>query len=339
MQRNWTHGGALDRMQSDFLDAPSPWIDLSTGINPWPYRGAPSDEGIHDHLPTQAAYRECQVAMAAALRAPQANLCLAPGSELLIRLLPHHLSCTRVAILSPTYGDHADVWRRAGCDVIATPDPLSLAGEVDVVVVSNPNNPDGRAFDRDQLHAVRSRLAARGGWLIVDEAYADLQPGVSMTPEGGADGLIVLRSFGKFFGLPGLRLGAMIAPDEISTRMSEQLGAWPVSSTALEIGAGAYRDLDWQDRTRQSVQQARILLDQVLISNKIEINGGTDLFRFVNVDDAQAVWHHLAEAGIYVRQFDTLPGKLRIGLPADEIQLARLNEALSLLARAASQRR
>ena len=331
MQRNWTHGGALDRMQDAFPDAPSPWIDLSTGINPWPYRSAASDEGIFDRLPTDAAYGECRAAMAAAFQAPQANICLAPGSELLIRLLPHHLACTRVAILTPTYGDHAEVWRRAGCDVVETPDPLFLAGEVDAVVVGNPNNPDGGAFARDQLQAARSRLAARGGWLIVDEAYADLQPDMSMAPGGGADALIVLRSFGKFFGLPGLRLGAMIAPDEISARMSEQLGAWPVSNAALEIGAGAYRDLDWQARTRQALQQARMLLDQVLISNKIEIESGTDLFRFVNVDDAQAVWQHLAEAGISVRRFDALPGKLRIGLPADEIQLARLNEALSLL--------
>ncbi|MCR9079707.1 MAG: threonine-phosphate decarboxylase CobD [Hyphomonadaceae bacterium] len=332
MQRNWTHGGALDCMQDAFPDAPSPWIDLSTGINPWPYRSAPSDEGIYDRLPTDAAYGECQAALAESILAPRTSICLAPGSELLIRLLPHHLACTRVAILTPTYGDHAEVWRRAGCDVVETPDPLSLVGEVDAVIICNPNNPDGRLFDCDDLRAARSRLAARGGWLIVDEAFADLQPDLSMAPEGGADGLIVLRSFGKFFGLPGLRLGAMIARDEISARLSEQLGAWPVSSAALETGIGAYRDLDWQARTRQALQQARLLLDQVLISNQIEIEGGTDLFRFVNVDDAQAVWHHLAEAGIYVRRFDALPGKLRIGLPADEIQLARLNETLSLLA-------
>ncbi len=331
MQRNWTHGGALDRMQDAFPNAPSPWIDLSTGINPWPYRSAASDEGVYDRLPTNAAYDECQAAIAAAFQAPQANTCLAPGSELLIRLLPHHLASTRVAILTPTYGDHAEVWRRAGCDVVETPDPLSLAGEVDAVIICNPNNPDGRVFDRDSLHAARSRLAARGGWLIVDEAYGDLHRDMIMAPGGGAEGLIVLRSFGKFFGLPGLRLGAMIAPDEISARMSEQLGAWPISSAALEIGTRAYRDRAWQDRTRRALQQARMLLDQVLISNQIEIEGGTDLFRFVNVDNAQAVWHHLAVAGIYVRRFDALPGKLRIGLPADEIQLARLNEALSLL--------
>lgn len=319
-------------MREAFPDAPSAWIDLSTGINPWPYRSTPTDEDIHDHLPTQTDYLACQAAMAQAIRAPQPNVCLSPGSELLIRLLPHHLPCARVAVLTPTYGDHAEAWRRAGCDVIETADPLSFSGDIDAVIVSNPNNPDGRIFDHDSLLAARSRLSARGGWLIIDEAYGDVHPSLRLAPYGGSDGLIVLQSFGKFFGLPGLRLGAMIAPDDICTRMSEQLGAWPVSNAALEIGTRAYRDHAWHDSTRQALRQARMLLDQVLISNQIEIEGGTDLFRFVKAQDAQTVWKHLAQAGIYVRRFDALPDNLRIGLPADGIQLARLNEALSLLA-------
>lgn len=330
MRRDWTHGGAIDRMQAQFPDAPSPWIDLSTGINPWPYRDPDHDQAVFNRLPTRAAYDACRDAMAAAIGAPPESLCLAPGSELLIRTLPRLLSPSRVAVLSPTYGDHAEVWRAAKCEVLEREDPLACAEEVDMIVLCNPNNPDGQTFAPDALRTALAILAQKRGWLIVDEAYADLRPNLSLAAAGGTDGLIILRSFGKFYGLAGLRLGAMIAPPRLCEQMTDQLGAWPVSSGALEIGARAYRDIGWQSRTRATLTEMRILLDQVLTTHGIEIVGGTDLFRLVRPGDAPALWQRLAEAGIYVRRFDALPGHLRIGLPANEIQLARLNEALSL---------
>jgi len=329
MQRDWTHGGAIDRMQAQFPHAPTPWIDLSTGINPWPYRNPNLDETVFDRLPTHANSIACRDAMAAAIGAPPDSLCLAPGSELLIRTLPRLFSPGRVAVLSPTYGDHADVWRAAAREVIASQDPLTCADQVDAIVLCNPNNPDGRVFAPDALRAAHSTLTRKGGWLIVDEAYADLCPELSLAAAGGSDGLIILRSFGKFYGLAGLRLGAMIAPPRVCEQMVRELGAWPVSSGALEIGARAYRDTAWQVRTRATLAEMRGLLDQVLATNGIEIIGGTDLFRFVRPGDAVTTWQRLAEVGIYVRRFDALPGHLRIGLPADAIQLARLNEALS----------
>jgi cobalamin biosynthetic protein CobC len=332
MSPDWQHGGAIDRMKTAFPQAPTPWIDLSTGINPWPYRGSGLDAEVYDRLPTQAAFTNCRNALSEATNAPPESICLAPGSELLIRLLPHLLSCRRVAILDPSYGDYSEVWRHTGSDVIATEAPLSLADSVDAVIVCNPNNPNGRVFDAEQLLRARAKLAARGGWLIVDEAYCDLTRSRSLAAHGGAEGLIILRSFGKFYGLPGLRLGAIMAPAHLIKRVSQLFGAWPVSSAALEIGAKAFRDQAWQRDTRAALQAARQALDLVLESNAMRVIGGTDLFRFVQVDDAHAAWQRLAQAGLYVRRFEDMSTRLRIGLPADEIQLARLNEALSLLA-------
>nr|WP_070958717.1 threonine-phosphate decarboxylase CobD [Hyphomonas sp. Mor2] len=332
MRHDWEHGGAIDRMQAQFPNAPLPWIDLSTGINPWPYRGPGYGADIYDQLPTQRAYLECRDAMANAIQAPPESLILAPGSEAIIRALPHHVSLKRVAILNPTYGDHEQAWSRAGCDVIEVTDPLALADEVDAVIVCNPNNPDGKQFAREALLSARARLNAHGGWLIIDEAYCDLYPELSLAAHGGQDGLIILRSFGKFYGLPGLRLGAALAPEDLCRRLTEQFGAWPVSSAALHIGTKAYRDQAWQTHTRTELRLAREMLDQVFRSNGLEILGGTDLFGFIRVEDATALWRRLAESGLYVRRFDALPHALRIGLPADEIQLVRVNEALSLSA-------
>tara|TARA_R110002051_G_scaffold1194_1_gene6507 strand:+ start:2313 stop:3305 length:993 start_codon:yes stop_codon:yes gene_type:complete len=329
MTLNLLHGGALDRMREAFPDAPAPWIDLSTGINPWPYPVGGIPEAAYHHLPTQAAYERCRTAMSQAFGAPLESLLLSPGSELLIRLLPGVISPERVAILSPTYGDHARAWKSAGYEIVETDAPLDMTGTADAVVLCNPNNPDGRRFDPDRLMTAAEKLAARGGWLIVDEAYTDICPELSIAAHGGRNNLIILRSFGKFFGLAGVRLGALIAPPPILTSLSEQLGVWPVSGPALAIGARAYRDRSWQEKTRVRLKEARANLDDTLRAAGLRVVGGCDLFRIVQTQDAASLWRRLAQKGVYVRRFDCSDHMLRIGLPADPESEQRLAGALT----------
>lgn len=252
-----------------------------------------------------------------------------PGSELLIRLLPTIINPARVAILSPTYGDHARVWRATGCDLVETHDPVAHACEADAVVVCHPNNPDGRRFDASALLAAAELLAKRRGWLIVDEAYGELIPGDSLAPHAGADGLIILRSFGKFYGLAGLRLGALLAPAALCAAMQARLGVWPVSGPALHVGAKAYDDHAWQAETRRRLTEARQRLDAILATGGLTVAGGTDLFRLAETASASALWERLALAGIYVRRFDWSQTLVRFGLPENTAAEARLADALS----------
>lgn len=323
------HGGALDRMQIAYPNAPTPWIDLSTGINPWPYPVGALPPEAWQHLPTAAAMQACCTAMASAIGAPESALLLAPGSELLIRLLPTVIAPRTVALASPTYGDHARAWRASGADVTETADPLALAGQVDALVLCNPNNPTGTTLERSQLGQALTRQAARNGWLIVDEAYADLVPALSLAPLAGAGNLIILRSFGKFYGLAGLRLGALLGPPALLESMSQRLGVWPVSGPAVAIGTQAYADGRWQAETRDHLAAARRRLDTILLDAGLWLVGGTDLFRLVKTEKAQQLWHQLAEAGIYVRRFDYAPDLLRIGLPSNAAAEHRLAAALS----------
>ena len=134
-----------------------------------------------------------------------------------------------------------------------------------------------------------------------------------------------MRSFGKFFGLPGLRLGALIAPQDTLETVRRCLGIWSVSGPALAAGAQAYRDSGWQQETRHRLATARTRLDAVLDAAGLRVAGGVDLFRFVGVDDANSVWHRLAGCGISVRRFDWGRNRLlRIGLPPDADAEARL---------------
>lgn len=219
------HGGALDSMRRRFPEAPEPWIDLSTGINPWPWPVPASHYSGLNRLPGAAELASCEAAMAAAFGAPRETVLAAPGSEMLIRLLPTVLQPRRVAILAPSYGDHAQVWKQVDCELVESRDPLADAA-ADAVVICNPNNPDGRRFERTELTEALSRLTARGGWLIVDEAFADLEPGLSIAPLAGSGNLLALRSIGKFFGLAGLRLGALLAPPDIRRAMADRLGSY-----------------------------------------------------------------------------------------------------------------
>ncbi|MEM1037067.1 MAG: threonine-phosphate decarboxylase CobD [Pseudomonadota bacterium] len=330
MTSDTRHGGALDLMRTAYPDAPQPWIDLSTGLNPWPYPDLMLSAEALAHLPTQQMYDACRDAMASAFGGKPDTLILSPGSELQIRLLPDVITPRSVAILSPTYGDHAEAWTQAGADVIETPDPLSYTDEVDAIVITNPNNPDGRLFDPEALDAARIALNNRGGWLIIDEAYADLMPEYSIVSGGGADGLVILRSFGKFFGLAGLRLGALIASEPVLKAMANRLGVWPVSGAALQIGARAYADIAWQDQTRDKLKAAMDRLDTILKSVGLSTVGGTSLFRLIETPNAHVLFDQLARAGIYVRRFETSKTHLRIGLPPNPEAEARLAAALSL---------
>jgi len=326
MKDDFLHGGMLDVMKEKFPKVQTSWIDLSTGINPWPYPVKDISPAAIHHLPTHAAYHACQEAMADAIKAPFKSLLLAAGSEILIRLLPTVLTSKRVAVLSPTYSDHLHVWQAAGCDVLQVADPLKYLGEADTVVICNPNNPDGRIFDPPVLETARAELAGRGGWLIVDEAYADLDPSYSLARQGGAPGVIILRSLGKFYGLAGLRLGAMIAPPEICKKMSERLGVWNVSGPSLQLGTQAYRDLAWQNATRERLVAARERLDKILKIVQPKMITGTNLFRYVEHEQAPRLWQHLANNGIYVRRFANRAAYLRFGLPADILAETRLQD-------------
>ncbi len=330
MSEDLQHGGALDRVNIRFPAAPLPWVDLSTGINPWPWPVDHVDPGSLHRLPTVLDLERCRSAMAQAFAAPASTLLLVPGTEIAIRLLPNVISARRVAVLAPSYGDHAETWGAAGAELVTTADPLAYADDADVVVLCNPNNPDGRRFDEDALVYARERLARRGGWLIVDEAYADLDPARSLAPQAGSPGLIILRSTGKFFGLPGLRLGALLGPPTLAAALERLLGVWRISGPALAIGAETYADVEWQQSMRRQLSAARARTDALLEAGGAKVAGGTNLFRYIELADAHATWTTLCDHGIYVRRFEWTQTHLRVGLPGTPEAETRLANALSL---------
>lgn len=324
------HGGDLDGARAVFPAAPEPWVDLSTGINPWPYPLPPVPPQAWARLPGRAEEEALRAAAAACYGAPSADLvAAASGSQALIQLLPRLLPAGRVAVMEPTYAEHARCWALAGHEVRGVEGKGILIPDApDVLVVVNPNNPDGRLLPPERLLELAQAQAARGGWLVVDEAFADMEPEQSVARFAGRPGLVVLRSFGKFFGLAGLRLGIALAPAGLAASLRDAVGPWAVSGPGLSIATAAFGDGDWIAGTRGMLDDAMARLRRLLSGAGLTVVGGTALFCLVEDRRAPGLYRALGEAGILVRRFERRPDWLRFGLPGPEEAWQRLSVAL-----------
>lgn len=324
------HGGDLDAARRRFPTAPMPWIDLSTGINPLPYAVPHLAADAWARLPTATDLGGLLAAAARRYSAPDASgIVAAPGTQALIQLLPRLVPARRVAVLGPTYDEHEASWRRQGHDVavVADLDAARRRG-AGIVVVVNPNNPTGRLLPRAELTALARELDAGDGLLVVDEAFADVLPREASLVSELPPSTVVLRSFGKTYGLAGLRLGFAVAAPATAAALRDELGPWAVSGPAIEIGTAALADDAWlAAATSRLVRDAR-RMDDLLAAAGCRIVGGTPLFRLAEHDDAPAIAELLGAAGIHVRVFSGERRWLRLGLPGDEAAWQRLADAM-----------
>jgi cobalamin biosynthetic protein CobC len=240
-----------------------------------------------------------------------------PGSELAIHLLPRLAPIdARAFVLSPTYGSHMLAWPAA--TRVATLDAIPDGA---IAILANPNNPDGRVFTREVLGALSRRVT----WLIIDEAFADIAPQASLIPTLPRNAL-VLRSFGKFYGLAGVRLGFVVGSQAGVTRLATALGDWAVSGPAIAIGAVALADARWREATRARLRDEAAALRDLVSAHGLGVAGGTDLFVLIETDEASVLHRTLAQRAIWTRAFAEQPTWLRLGLPG--AGFARLERAL-----------
>lgn len=320
------HGGRVRSAAVRFGIPVSDWLDLSTGINPlaWPVPALPAQ--AWQRLPEDDDGLE----IAARHHYGAAHLLAVAGTQAALRALPGLRPRSRVAMRFPSYAEHAHAWRRAGHAVEhIEADGLAQASAIfDVLVLVNPNNPTGEVHSQATLLALHSRLAARGGWLVVDEAYLDATPEASLIGLCDRPGLVVLRSFGKFFGLAGARVGFVAADADFLSSLSAELGPWTVSGPARQVAAQALLDVAWQQETQARLMHDSRRLAGLLQANGLAPGGGCALFQWVKFARAAECFEALARAGILVRLFQE-PASLRFGLPGNEADWRRLERALA----------
>ena len=327
------HGGRLLRAAQRYGIAPADWLDLSTGINPesWPVPAIPArawhrlpedDDGL------EAVARDYY-------GAPE--LLAVAGSQAAIQALPCLRAPARVGVLAPGYAEHAHAWRQAGhtVELRASADLFEQAERYEVVVLIHPNNPGGERYERTALLELHAQLAARGGWLLIDEAFMDATPERSVCADSDRTGLIVLRSVGKFFGLAGARAGFVCAAPALLAALRERLGPWALSGPTRYALQLALADRDWQARMRAQLLAHGERLGALLRARGFAPDAGCAYFQWRRCDDAAVLHEALARHGILTRLFDT-PSSLRFGLPGDDAAYARLDTALSEVAAARS---
>ncbi|MFD0980537.1 threonine-phosphate decarboxylase CobD [Tropicimonas aquimaris] len=311
------HGGGIDAAVARWGGTRAGWLDLSTGINPCPYPLPALPPDAWTALPDAAA-TEALLAAARAFWSVPDRLDILPtaGASAAIARMPALASGKRVYIPQPTYNEHAAAFRAAGWEVSASPEPAC-----DATVLVHPNNPDGRCWQERELPSA--------GLLVLDESFSDVCPEQSLLPVAQSrPETLVLKSFGKFWGLAGLRLGFAIGAPERIDALRDMIGPWAVSGPALAIGATALTDTTWATRTRQRLSEDAARLDRMLARAGAPVVGGTDLFRLYDTADARALQDRLAEAHIWTRRFPYSDRWLRLGLPGSDDGWQRLDAAL-----------
>ena len=317
------HGGDLDAAVLKFGGVLADWIDLSTGINRKPYPMPEISRNAFHNLSTRSDIESLVNTASAAYQTRAAVLPVA-GAQAAIQLVPRLMPKGRAAILTPTYNEYKACYEREGWTVREVADLEGLAGG-DVAVVVNPNNPDGRIYQPKDLLEIQRRVAL----LVVDESFTDPTPELSLAPHARMPGVLVLRSFGKFFGLAGLRLGFAVGSDDLITRLQDMAGPWQVSGPAIELGRHALADSGWQRDTIARLKREVTRLDTSAANAGWGLAGGTHLFRLYRAANAVTAQTHLAHHQIWSRIFPWSHEFIRLGLPGSEAEWARLEAALS----------
>lgn len=320
------HGGRLRKAAEQYGIAEDAWLDLSSGLAPWPFPLPPIALRAWARLPEtddglEQAAREYYGA---------SEVLPVAGSQAAIQLLPRLRRAGKVGVLSPCYAEHAEAWRRSGYRVreVLEQEVDFFLDSLDVLVVVNPNNPTGLSLAPQRLLDWHSRLAQRGGWLVVDEAFMDITPHLSLAGQAHQVGLIVLRSFGKFFGLAGVRLGFVLAERKLLKLLAEQLGPWAVSGPTRALGQVCLRDTAGHARQRDRCIEAGQRLFELLERHRFQPQGGCALFQWLITPHAERLHEFMAQRGILLRLF-VHDSSLRFGLPDTEADWRRLDEALA----------
>ncbi|MET3667276.1 aminotransferase class I/II-fold pyridoxal phosphate-dependent enzyme [Caulobacter sp. 1776] len=309
------HGGRLREAMAAYPDAPRPWLDLSTGVNPEPWTGQRAPADALRRLPDPLALVDLEAAAARAFGvADPGRVAAVAGAEAALRLLPSLIGGGEVALASPIYGGHREAWASPPPHMVASLDAPEVE-RADVLVLVNPNNPDGRRIARARLAALATERSDQGRWTVVDESFVEVAPELSVA-DLEIDRLVVLRSFGKFYGLPGARLGFLIGNKVFSREVRALLGDWPLSADALALGLGAYADDIWRSTARAWLASQTAQVDAALAEVGLKTIGGCDLFRWVEVPDAHGLFSRLCARGVLTRPFADRTDRLRIGLPS-----------------------
>ena len=321
------HGGNLDEARRKYGGKREDWFDLSTGINPHSYPLPRIKQALWSSLPDTSGIEALKTAAINAYRSELPCLPLT-GVQAAIQIYPRVLASLayerNARVFYPSYVEHEDQLNRAGWNIERVNDFTELAGG-ELAVVVNPNNPDGKHVLPEYLLTLSEKV----GFLVVDESFCDMTPDLSICPHLSShnENVLVLRSFGKFYGLAGLRLGFVIGGEKLLNHVAAVAGSWSVSGPALAVGCEALNDGEWAKSMAARLKKEAASLDMIAVSAGWRSVGGTSLFRLFDVKNSKWWQKHLAQHQIWSRTFAFDKRWIRLGIPPEKCW-KRLENAL-----------
>ncbi|MBE7638129.1 threonine-phosphate decarboxylase [Sneathiella sp. P13V-1] len=325
------HGGDIDAARCAYGGNASDWLDLSTGINPNAYSVPEISTQFWTSLPGTEQEEKLLSSARSYFGLPESySITAAPGTQSILQILPLIAGGPqKVAIQSPTYAEHSNCWKLGGHEVYGS--AKAPAEPADIAVLVNPNNPTGTLFNSDEINLWRTNWLKPDGLLIIDEAFMDVTPDKSAAASNDPENTLILKSFGKFFGLAGVRLGFVCGDPTWVSKIRSSLGPWAVSGVAAEVGSVAYADTHWHCSTRTQIANMSEKVAVLLSQSGGKVMGNAGLFLLAEFDEANAIFEHLCQNHILTRPFEYNSKWLRFGLPKDEEALNRLSKALKSL--------
>ena len=304
------HGGDIDNAIKKYGGNKDDWIDLSTGINPnhYPYKLINIRE--LQNLPYK---NDIDNLNKLAKKYFQTTACVraVSGAQGGINILPFLLPNKTVSILSPTYNEYQNVFSNSLKKIINVKN-LSELKKSQIAIICNPNNPDGKLYSNDNLLKISKSVE----YLIIDESFIDQYPRKSLSHKlDDQTNILILRSFGKFFGLAGIRLGFLISNKEIDKKIQFLIGNWPISNVAINVASKALIDHVWIMNTISFLKEGSYFLDCLASEINWKVVGGTNLYRLYETPNAHDAQNKLANFKIWSRRFSYSKKWIRLGIP------------------------
>ena len=322
MVRGWAqhpggrHHGAHGGLVSRSLDVPvGELLDFSQNINPL---GAPVEtlEAARRALYEESGsypdldYPDLRRALASYLSVSADKIVPTNGgAEALFLAARAAGRGGKALVLEPTFSEYAAAARAAGIETVRRVarhresvfrlDPTSLENldGISVVFLCNPNNPTGDVLGRREVLELADRVREAGAVLVVDEAFADFAPEVSVADMVG-EGLWVARSLTKFFAIPGLRLGCLVCED--AGRIQEIQPSWSVNAVAAAAGIAAVRDRGFAESSVDELARLRGNLFKAL-EEFADLEPFPGAANFLLVRGPEELAGRLARRGVLVR--------------------------------------
>ena len=249
------------------------------------------------------------------------------GSTHLIYLLARALHVQRVVLIAPLFSEHASAFRANGAHVryvtlrppsfildLAEVEKTMRREQPDALVLTNPNSPTGALTPREQVRALVQLCRGTQTRLLVDEAFID------WTEEGSVkqiaaqdDGVIVLRSLTKFFALPGLRVGYVLASPKVIRKLQAQIEPWAVNVVAQAVGIACVQDQHFIKHSRSFMYKERAWLSTQLSQTPgLRVFPASANFLLLQTKgkgfSASSLAEHLAQEKILIRVCDNFVG-------------------------------